>query len=92
MNDENELDEIEDTYTVERLSERLMRENIVEVFKHLKIGKALGPSEVYAEMILTSGEIRLLIEFCKTILNEKEIREDWAVSLQCLFSKEMEIS
>ena len=45
----------------------------MEAFKHLKIGKAAGPTEVYAEMFLPSGDvgIRVLIEHCQRILDEK---------------------
>ena len=64
MNEENELDQIADA--VEGPIERVMREEIMEEFKHLKIGKAPGPTEVYVEMILASGDvgIRALMEHC----------------------------
>ena len=38
----------------------MMREEIMEVFKYLKIGKAPRPYEVYAEMISASGMLELL--------------------------------
>ena len=37
----------------------MMREDIAEAFKHFEIGKAPGPSEVYAEMIIASGMLEL---------------------------------
>ena len=42
----------------------------MEAFKHLMIGKAPEPTDVYAEMILASGDvgIRVLIEVCQRIL------------------------
>ena len=46
MNEENELDQIADADTVEGPIERVMREEIMEAFKHLKIGMAPGPTEV----------------------------------------------
>ena len=39
----------------------VMRDEIMETFKHLKIEKAPGPSEVYAEMILDSGDIGISV-------------------------------
>ena len=64
--------------------ERVMREEIMEAFKYLKIGKAPGPTEVYAEMILASGDvvIRVLMELCHRILDEKRMPEDWATSVE----------
>ena len=64
MNEGIECDQIADT--VEGAIERLMREELMEALKHLKIGKATGQSEVYTEMILASGciEIRVLKELC----------------------------
>ena len=64
MNEENEWDQIADT--VEGPIEREMREEIIEAFKYLKIGKTPGPTDVYAEMILASEDIgiRVLMEHC----------------------------
>ena len=66
MNEKNEWDQMVDTDTAEGPIKRVMREEIMEVFKHLKIGKAPVPSEAYAKMILASGDvgIRVLIELC----------------------------
>ena len=60
-----------------------MREEIMEVLKYLKIGKAPGPTEVYAEMILASGDvgIRVLMELCHRILDGKGMPEGWATSV-----------
>ena len=54
MNEENDWDQLADADTVEGPIERLMREEIMETFKYLKIGKAPVPKEVYAEMIPAS--------------------------------------
>ena len=64
MNKENEWDKIIDTDAVEGQIERVMREEIMKAFKYLKIGKAPGPTEAYAETILASGdaEMRVLME------------------------------
>ena len=49
----------------------------MEAFKHLKIGKAPGPTEVYEEMILASGDVRI------RVLMENSLRmpSDWATSV-----------
>ena len=39
----------------------MMGERIVETFKHLKNGNAPGPSYVYAEMILASGDVGIAV-------------------------------
>ena len=66
MNDDNEWDQIHSADTEEGPIETGMREDIIVVFKDLKIEKATGSSEVYAEMILTSRDvgIRALMELC----------------------------
>ena len=55
----------------------------------MKIGKAPGPTEVYAEMILASGDvaIRVLMEPCHKILDGKEMPADWATSVAILIFK-----
>ena len=60
-----------------------MRKDIIEAFKYLKIGKAHGPTEVYAEMILASGDvgIRVLMELCHRTLDGKGITADWSTSV-----------
>ena len=69
MNERNEWDQIADT--VEGPIERAMIEEIVEVFKYLKIGKVPEPIEAYTEMILASGEvgIKVLMKLCHRILD-----------------------
>ena len=48
MNEENESDQIPDADTGEGPIERVMREEIMEAFKYLMIGKVPGPTEVHA--------------------------------------------
>ena len=57
MNEENEWDQIADT--VEGQIEGVMREEIVEAFKYLNIGKAHGLTNAYAKIILASGDVGL---------------------------------
>ena len=56
----------------------MLREEIIEALEHSKIGKDRGPSEVYAEIILAIGdnEIRVLMESCQKILDEKGMLAD----------------
>ena len=60
-----------------------MREDIMEMFKYLKIRKAPGLTEVYAEMILASGDvgIRVLMDLCHRILDGKGMPDDWVTSV-----------
>ena len=55
----------------------------MEAFKHLKIEKAPGPTEVNTEMILASGDvgISVLEEHCQRILDGRGIAADWAISV-----------
>ena len=64
---------MEDADNVDGPNERVMREEIMEAFKYLKIGKAPGPAEVFAEMILASGGvgIRVLMKLCHIILDRR---------------------
>ena len=61
----------------------MMREDIMEAFKYLRIGRAPGSTEVYAKIILASGVvgIRVLMELCHRILDVKGMPEDWATSV-----------
>ena len=61
----------------------------MEALRCLKIEKAPGPTEVYAEMILASGDvsIRVLMEHCHRILDGKGMPADWAASFAIPISK-----
>ena len=67
LNEENEWDQIV-----------VMRGEIMEAFKYLTIGKAPGPTDVYAEMILASGDVRIIVRMLlwQKILDEKEMPAD----------------
>ena len=56
----------------------------METFKHLKIGKAPGPTEVYAEMIIARGDvgIRIPMELCHRILDGNGMPVDRAISVE----------
>ena len=71
MNEENEWDQIADADTVQGPIERVLRERIMEAFKHLSTVMASEQSEVDAEMILASGDvgIKVLMELFQRILD-----------------------
>ena len=83
MNEENEWDQIVDANAVEGPIESVMREDIMEAWKYLKIGMAPGPIEAYAESIQTieDAEMRVLMEICRRIPCGKLMSEDWAISV-----------
>ena len=55
----------------------------MKMFKHLKIGKASEPSDDYAEMILASGDVGIIVlmELCLNIIDGKLVPADWATSV-----------
>ena len=91
MNEENELDQIADA---DGLIERVMRDEIMEEFKYLTIGKVPVPTEAYTEMILASGDvgITVLIELCHRILDRKGLPDDWSTSVVIPIFKGKDIS
>ena len=54
----------------------------------------LGPTDVYAEVILASGVvgIRVLVEICQRILHGKRMPDDWTSSIAIPILMEMEMS
>ena len=59
MSEENEWYHIADT--VQGQIERVLKEEIMEAFKHLKVGIVTGSSEVYVEIILASGVVGIRV-------------------------------
>ena len=94
LNEDNELDQAADADAVQGQIERVLTEEILDALKHLRIGKTSGPSDVYAEMILASGDIgiRVLMEISQRYLDEKGMSADWATSVAIPIFKEKEIS
>ena len=76
--------------TVEGPIQRVMREEIMEAFKHLKIGRAPRPSEVYAKVILAIGNVGniMLIVLFQRILDGKGMPADWATCVAIPIPKE----
>ena len=64
-----------------------MKEEIIVTFKHLKIEKAPGTSEIYTEMILASGDIgiRVLMTIYHRILEGNGMPVDWVTSVAIPF-------
>ena len=60
--------------------ETVMRDEIMKMLKHLKIGKAPWPFEVYVEKVLASEDIviRVLMELCQRILDGRGMPADSA--------------
>ena len=56
---------------------------IMEAFKHLKIGKTPGPTDVYAEMILPSEDVGIsaLMELYHSMQDGNGMPEDRADSI-----------
>ena len=78
----NEWDKRADADTVEGPIERVIREEIVEAFKYLMIGKAPGLTGL-CKIISSSGdvEIGVLMEHCHGILDGNGIPIDWATNV-----------
>ena len=55
----------------------------MEAFRHLNIVKVPRPTEIYAEMIIASGDVGIgvQVEICHRILDGKGMPEDWATSV-----------
>ena len=83
MNEENECDQNVKAELVEGPVERVSREEVVKAIREMKVGKAAGTSEVSAEMIAASGEIRVgvMVELCQGVLDGRGMPDDWVLSV-----------
>ena len=63
--------------------ERVSQEEVVKAIRELKMGKAAGPLEVSAEMIVASWEIRIgvMVELCQGVLDGRGMPVDLALSV-----------
>ena len=79
MNKENEWDHMVETNVVEGPMEKVARNEIVKAKQRIKSGKATGPSEVSAEMIVASGEIgvKAMMELFRRVLNGRGMPDEW---------------
>ena len=83
MNEEKEWDHVVETDVVERPVEKVARNEIVEAMQKMKSGKATGPSQVSAEMIIASGEIglKVMMELCQRVLDRRGMLDEWKTSV-----------
>ena len=89
MNEENEWDQNVKAELVEGPVERISREEVVKAIKEMKVEKAGEPSEVSAEMIVTSGVIKIgvMVKLCQGVLDRRGMPDDWALSVLVLIFK-----
>ena len=66
INNENDWDHMTAATMVDGPIEKITRQEMTISIKAIKPGKVAGPSEVCAEMVFASGEVRicLMIESC----------------------------
>ena len=83
MNEEKEWDHVVETDVVEGPVEKVARNEIVEAMQKMKSGKATGPSQVSAEMIVASGEIglKVMMELCQRVLDRRGMLDEWKTSV-----------
>ena len=63
--------------------ERVSGEELVKAIREMKVGKAVGPSEVSVEMIAVSEEIAIgvMVELCQGVLDGKGMKAELALSV-----------
>ena len=68
---------------VEGPVERFSREEVVKAIRKMKVGKAVGPSEVSVKMIAMSGEIGIvvMVELCQGVLDGRGMPDVWVMSV-----------
>ena len=57
MNEENNCGQRESTDTVEGPNQRVVRWEIMDALKHVTVRMVPGSYDIYAEMILSSGDV-----------------------------------
>ena len=72
-----------ETGIVEGRVEEISLEKIISAMKKMKLGKVSRLSEVSLEMINANGKvgIDMMIKLCQTVLDVKEMPEDWKTSV-----------
>ena len=80
MNEENEWTRWWKCYS--RTGEKSCKE-IVEAIQKMRSGKATGPSEVRAEMIVASGEagVKVMMELYQRVLDGRGMPDEWKISV-----------
>ena len=72
-----------ETDVVEGPVEKVARNEIVEPMQKMKSGKAIAPSEVNVEMIVTSGKIgvKVITELSQRVLDGRGMPDEWKTSV-----------
>ena len=83
MNEKIKWDHMMEADVIERLVEKVARNEIVQAMQKMISGKATAPSEVSVEMIVASGEIgvKVMIELCQRVLVGRRIPDQWKTSV-----------
>ena len=63
--------------------EKVAYNEIVEAMQKMKLGKAIGPSEVSVEMIVASGKIeeKVMMELCQHVLDSRGMPDEWKTNV-----------
>ena len=90
MNKENDWDHVAAVNMVEGPIKNVTCEEMVIAIKVMKPGKAAGPSEVCAEIISASREVRVsvMVELCQLLLDGKGMLNRWQTSVLVPIFKE----
>ena len=93
MNEENAWDHKVDADMIEGPVEKVSREEVREVIKKMKQGKAAGLSEVTTEMIVAGGRIaeEVMLQLCQQVLDGKGIPNEWKTSVVVPIFREKEM-
>ena len=79
MNVENEWDQMVEADMVDGVTD----EEVMEAINTMKLGKAVGPSEVNMDMIIASGKfgVGVIKKLCHRVLDGKGLPEEWKTSI-----------
>ena len=93
MNEENAWDHKVDAAMVEGPVEKISHEEVREVIRKMKQGKAAGLSEVTMEMIVAGSRIaeEVMLQLCQQVLDGKGIPDEWKTSIVCQFLREKDM-
>ena len=67
-----------ETDVVERLVEKVARNEIVEAMQKMKAGNATGPTEISVETIISSDEIgvKMMMKLCQRVLDGRGMPDE----------------
>ena len=81
--EESKWDQIMEIHVVEKLVEKVPRNEIVEAMQKMKSEKPPGSSEVSVQMIVANGktEVKVMMDLCQHILDGRGMPDEWKISL-----------